>query len=132
MPLRAYTNGYNASRNDDNRVSTTHWRYMILCRMGRDEDAMAAVADISTDMNIIENMSYHSLDLFYRGDLSLEELVGDRDDSPAGSAVLYGAANWLYCQGETDQAVEMLEKITAAKSWAGFGFIAAEADLAAM
>ena len=130
--LRAYTNGYNASRNDDNRVSTTHWRYMILCRMGRKDDAMAAVADISPDMNIIENMSYHSLDLFYRGDLSFEELVGDREDSPAGSAVLYGAANWLYCEGETDRAVDMLKQITSAKSWAGFGFIAAEADLAAL
>ncbi len=128
--LRAYTNGYNASRNDDNRVSTTHWRYMILCRMGREADAMAAVADITPNMNIIENMSYHSLDLFYRGDLSFEELVGDREDSPAGSAVLYGAANWLYCQGETDRADDMLESITSTTSWAGFGFIAAEADLA--
>ena len=75
-------------------------------------------------------MSYHSLDLFYRGDLSFEELVGDREDSPAGSAVLYGAANWLYCQGETDRADDMLESITSTTSWAGFGFIAAEADLA--
>ena len=100
--------------------------------MGRKDDAMAVVANIFPDMEIIENMSYHSLDMFYRGDLSFEELVGDREDSPAGSAVLYGAANWLYCEGETDDAVAMLEQITSAKSWAGFGFIAAEADLAAL
>lgn len=130
--LRAYTNGYNAARNDDNRVSTTHWRYMILCRMGREDEAMAVVDDISNDMNIIENMSYHALDLFYRGDVEFDELVGGREDSPAGSAVLYGAANWLYCHGETDRAVAMLEQITSASSWAGFGFIAAEADLAAL
>lgn len=130
--LGAYTNGYNAARNDDNRVSTTHWRYMILCRMGREEDAQAVLDDISADMNVIENMSYHALDLFYKGELGFEELVGDREDSPAGSAVLYGAANWLYCQGDEDAAVEMLQRITSTSSWAGFGFIAAEADLAAL
>ena len=33
---RAYTNGFDAGRNDDNRVSTTHWLYMIACRKGDD------------------------------------------------------------------------------------------------
>jgi tetratricopeptide (TPR) repeat protein len=133
MPaLRAYTNGYNISENDDNRVSTSHWRYMILCRMGRERDAQAVLVDISPDMNVIENMSYHSLTLFYKGLLPFSELVGDQEDSPTGSAVLYGAANWLYCQGERDRAIAMLADITSADSWAGFGFIAAEADLAAL
>jgi len=129
--LRAYTRGYNTAENDDNRVSVTHWRYMILCRMGRPRDAQAMLVDISADMNIIENMSYHSLDLFYKGEIGLDELIGDTDDSPAGSAVLYGAANWLYCEGDETQARELLEEIVSAESWAGFGYIAAEADLAA-
>lgn len=129
--LRAYTNGYNAARNDDNLVSTTHWRVMILCRMGRDRDAQAVLVDITPEMNIIENTSYHSLDLFYKGELAFEELVSDAGDSPAGSAVLYGAANWLYCNNEEGRARAMLEDIVASDSWAGFGFIAAEADLAA-
>jgi len=130
--LRAYTNGYNAARNDDNRVSTTHWRYMILRRMGRDGDAEDILMSISPEMNIIENMSYHSLDLFYKGEISFDELVGAGEDSPAGSAVLYGAANWLYCNGDEAAARELLESITASSSWAGFGYIAAEVDLAAM
>jgi len=130
--LRAYTNGYNAARNDDNLVSTTHWRYMILCRMGRDRDAQAVLVDITPDMEIIENFSYHSLALFYKGELSFDELVAGTGDNPAGSAVLYGAANWLYCEGREDEAVAMLKSIVATDSWAGFGFIAAEADLAAL
>ena len=129
---RAYTNGYNASRNDDNRVSTTHWRYMILRRMGRDHEAEAVLSDISDDMNVIENMSYHSLDLFYKGEIGLAELVGDSEDSPAGAAVMYGAANWHYYNGDERKAREMLEALTSTSSWAGFGYIAAEADLAAM
>lgn len=130
--LRAYTNGYNASRNDDNRVSTTHWRYMILCRAGRPRDAKAVLVDIVPDMNIIENHSYHNLSLFYKGEMSLDELVGDTEDNPAGSAVMYGAANWHYCDGQKEQAVAMLEDIVSTNSWAAFGFIAAEADLAAL
>ncbi len=130
--LRAYTNGYNAARNDDNRVSTTHWRYMILRRMGREEDAREVLDGISTDMDVIENMSYHSLCLFYKGEITMEDLVGDSEDSPAGAAVLYGAANWHYYNGDVDKAREMMEALTSSSSWAGFGFIAAEADLAAM
>ena len=130
--LRAYTNGYNASRNDDNRVSTTHWRYMILRRMGREDDARDVLDGITTEMNVIENMSYHSLCLFYKGDLSLEELIGDNEDNPAGAAVMYGAANWHFYNGDESTAREMLEALTSTSSWAGFGFIAAEADLAAL
>ena len=33
--FRAYQSGFEAARNDDNKVSTTHWRYMILRRSGR-------------------------------------------------------------------------------------------------
>lgn len=130
--LRAYTNGYNAARNDDNRVSTTHWRYMILRRMGREDDAREVLDGITTEMNVIENMSYHSLCLFYKGDLTLEELVGDNEDNPAGAAVMYGAANWHFYNGDEATARDMLEALTSTSSWAGFGFIAAEADLAAM
>ena len=129
---RAYTNGYNASRNDDNRVSTTHWRYMILRRMGNETEAQAVLEGISGDMNIIENMSYHSLDLFYKGELSMSELIGDGEDSPAGAAVMYGAANWHYYNGDVDKAREMYEALTSTSSWAGFGYVAAEADLASM
>ena len=81
-------------------------------------------------MNVIENMSYHSLCLFYKGEISFEELIGDNEDSPAGAAVMYGAANWHYYNGNEQKAREMLEALTSTSSWAGFGFIAAEADLA--
>lgn len=128
---RAYKAGFEAGGNDDNRVSTTHWLYMILQRKG-EPDAAARVLDvISKDMNVIENMSYHNLCLFYKGELSLAELIGDNDDSPAGAAVMYGAANWHYYTGATDDAERMLRALLATGGWAGFGYIAAEADLAA-
>ena len=129
--LRAYNNGFAAARNDDNRVSTTHWRYMILRRMGRDDEARAVLDDITADMDVIENMSYHSLCLFYKGDISLDELLGTGEDSPAGAAVMYGAANWHFYNGDAAKAREMYEALTSTSSWAGFGYIAAEVELAA-
>lgn len=130
--LRAYSIGFDISRNDDNRVSTTHWRYMILRRMGRAADAERVLDGISADMTIVENDSYHSLCLFYKGELSLGELLEGTADSPAGAAVRYGAANWHYVNGDVETARRMLTELTSTSSWAGFGYVAAEADLAAM
>ena len=127
---RAYKAGFDAGRNDDNRVSTTHWLYSILRRKG-DPDAARVLDAITPDMNIIENFSYHNLCLFYKGEMTLEELIGDSDSSPAGDAVMYGAANWHYYNGETDKAEEMFREIVAGPGWSSFGYIAAEVDLAA-
>jgi len=127
---RAYKNGFDAGRNDDNRVSTTHWLYMILQRKG-DPEAAAKVLDvISADMNVIENMSYHNLCLFYKGELTMNELIGENEDSPAGAAVMYGAANWQFYNGNVEKATEMLRGMVDTDGWSAFGVIAAEADLA--
>jgi len=128
---RAYKAGFDAGRNDDNRVSTTHWLYMIQQRKGDPETAAKVLDAISADMNVIENMSYHNLCLFYKGELTLAELIGNNEDSPTGAAIMYGAANWHYYTGDIDKANEMLEALVATDAWSAFGFIAAEADLAA-
>lgn len=127
---RAYKAGFDAGRNDDNRVSTTHWLYMILQRNGDPEAAARVLDAISADMNVIENMSYHNLCLFYKDEMTLAELIGDNADSPAGAAIMYGAANWHYYTGNVDKANEMLEALVATNAWSAFGFIAAEVDLA--
>jgi tetratricopeptide (TPR) repeat protein len=128
--FRAYQNGFNAGRNDDNRVSTTHWLYMIKRRMG-DEEGAAKVLDVITlDMNVIENFSYYHLCLFYKGEMTVEELIGDNEDTPSGASAAYGLANWYYYTGQKEMATEHLEALVASNSWAAFGFIAAEADLA--
>jgi tetratricopeptide (TPR) repeat protein len=127
---RAYKAGFDAGGNDDNRVSTTHWLYMILQRKGDPEAAAKVLDAISADMKVIENMSYHNLCLFYKGEMTLDELIGDNEDSPAGAAIMYGAANWHYYTGDIDKANQMLEALVATDAWSAFGYIAAEVDLA--
>ncbi len=129
---RAYENGFNAARNVDNKVSTTHWRYTILRRMGRNEDAERVLDAITADMDIIENTSYHRLCLFYKGELSLEEMMADVTDSPSGASAAYGVASWHYSNGDMEKARQQFEALTATSGWSSFGYIAAEVDLATM
>jgi tetratricopeptide (TPR) repeat protein len=128
--FRAYQSGFEAGRNDDNRVSTTHWRYMILRRAGRDAEAADVLEDISPDMNVIENHVYHRLCLFYKGEIEMSEITGDDSDNPTNSAAAYGVANWFYYNGDVEEANARLKRHLESRSWSAFGFIAAEADIA--
>jgi len=130
--LAAYDRAFASGDNDDNRVSTTHWRYMILRRMGRDDEAHAVLEAISTDMEVIENFGYYDLCLFYKGEKAFDALLAANEDTPGGAAVGYGLANWLMVNGEMERARAMLEKLAAGDGWSAFGVIAAEADLAAL
>lgn len=126
--LDAFTTCRELGSNDDNLVSSTHWIYMILRRMGRDEEATAALAPIHSEMNIIENFSYWKLCRFYQGELTADELIDPADRSSANDAVRYGLANWYYYNGQHEQAKAALWEIVSAPGWNSFGHIAAEVD----
>ena len=128
--LEAFRNGYNMGGYDDNLVSTGHWIYMILRRMGNDSEAATALDGISADMNIIENMSYHELCLLYKGEMEIENMMAANGDDPSNAAVAYGIANYFYYNGDRQRSDEILQRIVSGSSWSAFGFIAAEADLA--
>ena len=128
--LAAFRNGYNLGGNDDNLVSTGHWIYMILRRMGNDAEAATALDEISEDMTIIENMSYHELCLLYKGEMEIENMMAANGDDPSNAAVAYGIANYFYYNGDRQRSDAMLQRIVAGSSWSSFGYIAAEADLA--
>lgn len=127
--LAAFRNGYDLGGNDDNLVSTGHWIYMILRRMGDQLAATNALNDIHQDMNIIENMSYHQLCLLYKGDIKIDDLMTTDGNNPSNAAVAYGLANYLYYNGDRKESDSLLLKITSGSSWSAFGFIAAEVDL---
>lgn len=129
---RAFQAGFETGGNDDNLVSTTHWRYMILRRMGKPEEAERALEDITADMNVIENTVYHRLCLFYKGQLSLAQMAAGDADEPTGAAGAYGIANWFLYNGDMDEARKRLAELLDTAGWASFGYIAAEADLAHM
>ena len=126
--LRIYWKRIEASRNDDNLVSTIHWLYMTLRLLGREDEAIQALDPIHKDMNVIENMAYHQLCLFYKGELSEEHIFEQDSSDSANAAVEYGMANYYLYSGNRAKAQEIYERMLKSKGWASFGFIAAEAD----
>ena len=126
--LKAYEACAAVSRNDDMIVSTAHWHYMTLRRMGNSTKAGKVVQNITTDMNIIENQSYQQLGLFYKGLLTEEDLQNTESGNPSNDAVLYGLGNWFLYNGETEKVKAYFEKILKNGNKASFGYIAAEAD----
>ena len=126
--LKVYQRDVARASNDDKVVSTTHWLYMTLRLLGRDAEAREALEPINKEMKIIENMVYHQLCLFYKGELSLGELQGDDFTDVMNDAMAYGIGNWHYYNGDLEKAKAVYERILSEGAWASFGFIAAEAD----
>lgn len=124
----AFQNCLKASKNDDMVVATTHWLYMIQRRLKNKEAARGLLEPISKDMTIIENDGYHQLLLFYKGELTEDVLKGN---GAAGSseAVKYGIANWHHYNGNVAKAEALYKDLINNGNKAGFGYIAAEADL---
>jgi len=126
---RVYQKRITTHNNDDNIVSAGHWHYMTLRRIGKDLEARELLSGINKEMDIIENMHYHNMCLFYKGvleegDLQIEDVKGRVNE-----VFLYGLGNWnLYEKKDTIQAQIYFDKLLARGNMASFAFIAAEAD----
>ncbi len=127
--LAAYEECLKVSGNPDMLAATSHWLYMTLRRLGRDEEARRVLDSIHAGMDIIENQAYHRLLLLYKGELSPADLragaAGDLDPPTIG----YGVGNWHLYNGRREEAVRSFREVLAGGNWPAFGFIAAEADL---
>jgi tetratricopeptide (TPR) repeat protein len=132
--LPPYQRDVAAAVNPDMVVASSHWLYMTLRRMGRDQDAAKVLAPIRPDMEIIENGSYHRLLLMYQGLLPADSVLtpADRGDAVQDATVAYGVGNWHLYNGRTAEARAVFERILAMPQWAAFGYIAAEAEVARM
>lgn len=129
----AYRECTEHSRNADMLSATSHWRYMTLRRLGREDEARAVLKPIHDGMEIIENHDYHRLLLMYRGEREPEALLARAADDSGEvgfAATAYGIGNWYLYHGDEDRAVEIFERIVETDAWAAFGTIAAEAELA--
>jgi len=129
--LAAYRECLRFSKNADMQVATSHWLYMTLRRLDRAAEAAAVLAPIASDMDIIENGSYHKLLMFYKGTETEERLLSSQSSLDAVT-IGYGVGNWHYYGGRRDQARKIFTAIVEANAgqWPAFGYLAAEAELA--
>lgn len=118
-----------AVRNADNLVAASNWLYLALRRSGQDEAAAAVLKPIDTRLEVIENGSYHSLLLLYKGERTAEEVLKAAGEGPAATSVRYGVSAWYLINGKRREAEQLWATILAGPDWPSFGHLAAEAEL---
>ena len=130
--LRAYREAQKVSNNPDMLVATTHWLYMTLRRLGREDEANKTLDAIKEDLDVIENTDYLKLINVYKGKLkpaTLREEISQPSDNLSNATVGYGLGNWFLYNGQHVEAGKIFRQITAGNQWASFGYIAAESEL---
>ena len=125
---RSYRECIALSATPDALVSPSHWLYVILRRLERDDEAAAVLEPIHADLDIVENQNYLNLLLMYRGERQPEDLLSD-EDSVTNATTAYGVGAWFLYNGNRERAREVFESIVAREQWGAFGYIAAAADL---
>lgn len=127
----AWQRSRDAVANPDNVVASSHWLYLALRRAGRDADAAAVLQPIVAEMDVIENGDYHQLLLMYKGETRPQALLGGAGTDAGGSAVRYGVGAWYFVNGRRREAGALWADILEGPDWPSFGYIAAEAEMAA-
>ena len=131
--LNAYREAEKVSNNPDMLVATTHWLYMTLRRLKRENEAQQRLLKIKDDLQLIENADYYKLIRVYKGQLKAADLLAEiskNTDNLSNATLGYGLGNWLLYNGQRAEAEKIFRQITAGNQWASFGYIAAEAELA--
>ena len=129
----AYRSCMDVSVHPDSVVATSYWLYLTLRRLGRTAEAEAVLADIREDLEIIESTAYLDLLLLYKGERTLEDLVGPSgaDATLQSTTTAYGLGAWHLVEGRVGEAEAAFRRILEGRSqWAAFGYMAAEAELA--
>ncbi|WP_421764341.1 tetratricopeptide repeat protein [Ekhidna sp.] len=130
--LSAYKKCMEFSDNDDLKSATFYWLYMTYKKIGNTSMADDLLADISDEMKIIENDDYLNLLLLFKGEKKIDALMSEAfpEGGNINPTMGYGLGNWYQQQGNLEKANEIFLKILDSPSWASFGYIAAEAELA--
>ena len=117
---------------DDMRVAVVDWLYLTNRRLGRTAEAQRLLALLDRDLTILENEAYLRRLRLYRGMLPPDSLQAVASGDPVQAATYgYGLAIWHLLEGDTTRARTLLQRVVRGSNWAAFGYLAAEAELAA-
>lgn len=122
------------SVNNDLLIATSDWLYMTLMRLQSTEAATQLLSVITSNMEIVENASYHKRLLMYKQELPIDSLFSTQDSDRQLSLITqgYGVANWYLYNKDTTSAINLFKDILKSPAWSPFGYIAAESDLASL
>lgn len=118
-----------ASRNRDMESAARYWLCLIFARTGQLERLRQVLEPVRADWDIIENRTYHSLLLLFRGEIAVADIAKPIGDAIQSHTLTYGLARHALHQGERRRADRALREVASRDSTA-FGCLAARADLA--
>lgn len=127
--VEAYEEVLELELTNDMYIATIYWYYMALKRSGFDERAGDVIANISPDIEIIENEEYLNLILVFKGVFDSERLMESSEGALNHSTLAYGIGNWHYINSRQDRAFDIWQNVYDTGDWPSFGFIASEAEL---
>lgn len=115
---------------DDSKVAIYDWAYRALRRAGRHNEARRLLEEITPAMQVSANAAYHQTLLARQGRYPRSALLNPTPASGRFETRAYGAAVDELLDGDRARALFLLRRVAEDPWWAGFGRIAAEADLA--
>ena len=128
---RGWESTLEVSGNPDLQVAGRYWLHLTLRQLGDSVAAAEVVAEVTPDMELLENQSYHDLILHFRGIRSREEALPEEGEGLGTVTVLYGIGAHALLRGEEEEARHrFLEILSRLDQWPAFGYLAAEAEVA--
>ena len=128
--IESYERALDLELTTDMRIATLYWYYMALRRDGQVERAGQAIAEITEEVEVIENDAYLDLLLVFNGIFRADRLMETASDALQNATIGYGIGNWHHMNGREERAISIWQQIYDDGNWPAFGFIAAEAELA--
>ncbi len=132
--LLAWNECLAVSGHPDSVVATSYWLNNTLRRLDLGERADSLIAELPPADEIIESGSYLDVLMLHRGERTAEELLGPTgaDATLASTTTGYGVGLWHFVNGRREVAYDLWEQILGNRAqWSAFGYLAAEAELAA-
>ncbi|MFC4555628.1 tetratricopeptide repeat protein [Georgenia faecalis] len=131
--LDAFSHAYRTALHYEGKVASLDWSYMILRRLGRDEEAAEILGRFSglVEEFDAQGVGYHERLQLYTGEIAPEELATRISDNPLLVATVgYGLGNWYLYNGRPDEAHAAFQRVLDTGATHAFAYIAVEAELA--
>lgn len=126
------------AKSNDSLIDCSNWLYVSLRRAGKEQDAVEALARITSDVKNTEPHLYFYLRLlhFYQGQLTAEAVLppppaaaDDLEGELAFDTVGYGVGNWHLYHDNRSSAVSLFRNVVKGEAWNSWGFIGSELEL---
>ncbi|MEM7312587.1 MAG: hypothetical protein AAF497_05490 [Planctomycetota bacterium] len=131
---RAYQKCVDTATTNPTLVGATDWLYNAYRKGGMDDEAAAAIAAISPDLDTNTDHPYFKRVMVYKGELAADEVMDiDKPSSEWNGFDItagYGIANWYAFSGNPEMAETIHRKILETPFWNAWAYVVTDKEYA--